>query len=92
MRHPQVVLLGIVVAAFTVAVTAQTDVTGTWDMMFNLESGPAPATMTAPNTIGSDARPTCKPRRISSAVQSGFFQAVTPELPACPALWIEGVS
>lgn len=46
MRNRQVVILGIVIAAFTVAVTAQTDVTGKWDLMFNLESGPAPATMT----------------------------------------------
>ncbi len=46
MRNRQVVILGIVIAAFTVAVTAQTDVIGKWDLMFNLESGPAPATMT----------------------------------------------
>ncbi len=46
MRNRQVVILGIVIAAFTVAVTAQTDVIGKWDLMFNLDSGPAPATMT----------------------------------------------
>ncbi len=46
MRNRLVVMLGSVIAAFTVAVTAQTDVTGKWNMMFNLETGAAPATMT----------------------------------------------
>ena len=38
--------LGIVAAVLTVAVTAQTNVAGEWNMMFNLPQGPSPATMT----------------------------------------------
>ena len=46
MRNRRIVMLGIVLTALTVAVTAQTDVSGTWNIMFNLETGPTPATMT----------------------------------------------
>ena len=40
------VILGIVTAVLTVAVTAQTSVTGQWNLMFNLDTGATPATMT----------------------------------------------
>ena len=46
MRNRLAVTLGIVAAVLTVAVTAQTNVAGEWNMMFNLPQGPSPATMT----------------------------------------------
>ena len=46
MRNRLVVILGIVTVALTAAIAAQTDVTGKWNLMFNLETGATPATMT----------------------------------------------
>ncbi|MCH8990610.1 MAG: hypothetical protein IIA44_02520, partial [Acidobacteria bacterium] len=46
MRNRQAVILGIVIAVLMVTLTAQTNVAGEWTMMFNLDSGPSPATMT----------------------------------------------
>ncbi len=46
MRNRQAVILGIVIAVLMVTLTAQTTVAGEWTMMFNLDSGPNPATMT----------------------------------------------
>ena len=39
MRNRQAVVLGIVAAVLTVAVAAQTDVTGEWAMMIDTEQG-----------------------------------------------------
>ena len=46
MRKRVTVLLGIVAAVFTVAVAAQTDVTGKWDMTFDTDQGSTSATLT----------------------------------------------
>ena len=46
MRNRRGVILGILTAALTVAVTAQTDVTGDWNLTFNLDTGATAATMT----------------------------------------------
>ncbi len=45
-RNRLVVILGIVATALTVAVTAQTDVTGKWDMTIDTDQGAAPGTLT----------------------------------------------
>ena len=46
MRHRLAVTLGIVAAVLTVAVAAQTDVTGKWNMTFDTDQGTTTATMT----------------------------------------------
>ena len=46
MRNRRGVILGILTAVLTVAVTAQTDVTGDWNLTFNLDTGATAATMT----------------------------------------------
>ncbi len=46
MRHRLTVTLGIVAAVLTVAVAAQTDVTGKWNMTFDTDQGTTTATMT----------------------------------------------
>ncbi len=46
MRNRRGVILGILTAVLTVAVTAQTDVTGDWSLTFNLDTGATGATMT----------------------------------------------
>ena len=46
MRNRLTVILGIVAAVFTVAVAAQTDVTGKWDMTFDTDQGSTSATLT----------------------------------------------
>ncbi len=45
-RNRLVVILGIVATVLTVAVTAQTDVTGKWDMTIDTDQGAAPGTLT----------------------------------------------
>ena len=45
MRNRLAVILGLVTAVLTVAVVAQTDVTGTWNMTIDTEQGSAPATL-----------------------------------------------
>ena len=46
MRHRLTVTLGLVAAVLTVAVAAQTDVTGKWNMTFDTDQGTTTATMT----------------------------------------------
>lgn len=46
MRNRLAVVLGIVAAVLTVAVAAQTDVTGKWNMTFDTDQGTTTATMT----------------------------------------------
>ena len=46
MRTRLTVTLGIVTAVLTVAVVAQTNVSGTWDMSIDTEQGSFPATLT----------------------------------------------
>ena len=46
MRNRLAVTLGIVAAVLTVAVAAQTDVTGKWNMTFDSDQGTTTATMT----------------------------------------------
>ncbi len=51
MRIRRGVLLGIMTAVLTVAVTAQTDVTGDWNLTFNLDTGATFATMTVVSIV-----------------------------------------
>ncbi len=46
MRNRLAVILGLVTAVLTVAVVAQTDVTGTWNMTIDTEQGATSATLT----------------------------------------------
>ena len=46
MRNRLAVILGLVTAVLTMAVVAQTDVTGTWNMTIDTEQGATSATLT----------------------------------------------